>query len=112
MTSNFLAKITGFAISMKDWALAGCPQRSPEWIAEIFEEHCKPCEFYNPSRNVFRQKGYCEKCGCHVSADPNNPLNKIVSPLNSCPLDPPKWGGTIECKQKSHSNEKENNEHS
>ena len=93
---NFMQKITGFAISMKDWIAAGCPKRSPEWIAEIFETHCQPCDEYNPGRNLLGQKGYCMKCSCHVSADPDNPVNKIVSPLNSCPLDPPKWGRTIE----------------
>ena len=92
---NYMAPIK-FTISMAQWIAAGCPMRSPEWVAEIFEDHCRPCEFYNPGPNLLRQRGYCEKCGCHVSPDGNNPLNKIVDPNNSCPLDPPRWGGTIE----------------
>lgn len=105
---NFLSKITGFSISMADWILAGCPSRSPEWVEEIFETHCKPCEHYFPTRNMLGQKGGCGKCGCHVSADHTNPLNKIVDPNNSCPLDPPRWGGTIECKQQREQREREN----
>jgi len=103
--TDFMAPIK-FTISMKDWIVAGCPMRSPEWVEEIFTEHCRPCDFYKPGRNIFGQKGYCEKCGCHVSASSTNPLNKILDPNNACPLDPPKWGRTIE-KFKKHSN-KEN----
>jgi len=108
--SNFMTKITDFTISMRDWMLAGCPSRSPEWVAEIFTEHCEPCEFFDPGRNILGQKGHCDKCGCHVSANSNNPLNKIVDPNNSCPLDPPKWGNTIENREQRLNREQKEKE--
>lgn len=84
------------SMTFLQWALAGCPVRAPEEIAEIFAAHCAPCEFYNPGKNILGKPGYCEKCGCHVSAAPDDVFNKIRDPLVSCPLDPPKWQRSIE----------------
>lgn len=92
---NYMAPIK-FAVSMAQWIAAGCPSRSPEWVSEIFHTHCEPCEYYFPGRTMLGQNGGCGKCGCHVSADSSNPLNKIVDPNNSCPLDPPRWGRNVE----------------
>lgn len=83
-------------MSFLDWALHGCPVRNPEEVKETFETHCRPCEFYNPGKNVLGKMGYCEKCGCHVSPDGDDVFNKIRDPLISCPLDPPKWKRSIE----------------
>lgn len=110
---NFMGPIN-FTLSMAQWAAAGCPTRSPEWVKEIFETHCRPCEFYKPGRNLLGQKGYCQKCGCHVSDDPDNPVNKIVNPNNSCPLDKPRWRSTVENREQRlarEQQERENNGH-
>jgi len=106
MENNFMAKVTGFTISMTQWVLAGCPRRSPEWVAEIFETQCRPCPWYDAEdRTIFGSKGLCTKCGCHVSADHTNPLNKIVDPANACPLDPPRWEAIIEIDKRQPNNE-------
>ena len=90
-----LRMAANFVMTARDWALAGCPARHPDEIRQIFETHCRPCEFYSTDRNILGKKGYCEKCGCHVSADPDDLLNKIHDPLVSCPLDPPRWDRSI-----------------
>lgn len=85
-----------FTMTMIEWARAGCPFRPKEEVRQIFDEQCRPCENYNPGRNILGKKGYCELCGCHVSDDVHDPLNKILDPLVSCPLDPPKWERRLE----------------
>jgi hypothetical protein len=90
-----------FVLNAMEWALHGCPARAPEDIKEIFETHCQPCEFFNEGRNIFGKVGFCEKCGCHVSADPDTLVNKIRDPLIGCPLDPPKFGPTIKIERKT-----------
>lgn len=95
---GFMAKITGFVLSYAAWAKEGFPRRSPEWVVEIFETHCKPCQYYDPNGTTpFGSVGTCTRCGCHVSDDCEDMLNKIVLPTSSCPLDPPKWKASVEC---------------
>lgn len=90
-----MQKVTGFVVAYKDWAAAGFPRRSPEWVQEIFDI-CKTCPLYNPEgKTPFGSVGTCEKCGCHVSNDPEDMLNKIVLPNTSCPLDPPRWNASV-----------------
>lgn len=95
---SFMQKVTGFLVAYADWAAAGFPRRAPEWVAEIFENHCKPCEWYDPDGvTPFGKVGTCKFCSCHVSADFDDMQNKIVLPNTSCPLDPPKWQASVEC---------------
>jgi hypothetical protein len=76
---------------------AGFPRRSPEWIAELFNTHCRPCEWYDPDgRTLIRRRGVCLKCGCHVSDIFDRLDNKLMFPNASCPLDPPKWGPSVD----------------
>ena len=94
-----MAKIQGFLVAYRDWAAAGYPRREPAWVKEIFETHCTPCEMYEPeSRTLFGSVGVCGRCGCHVSADGEDMLNKIVMPTQGCPLDPPKFRASVEWK--------------
>lgn len=92
-----MTKVTGFLVAYRDWAAAGFPRRSPEWVKEIFETHCQKCPIYDPKAvTPFGSVGTCGKCGCHVSADPEDMLNKIVLPTSSCPLDPPLWRASVD----------------
>ncbi|MHC4120137.1 MAG: hypothetical protein ACYSWO_21800 [Planctomycetota bacterium] len=94
---TIMQKIAGFTISYADWAAEGFPRRSPEWIAEIFAEHCQPCEWYAPEeKTLLGRQGVCRRCGCHVSAAPRRLDNKLLLPNTSCPLDPPLWGSSVE----------------
>lgn len=96
---GFMQKVSGFLVAYADWVAAGFPRRSPEWVKEIFETHCKPCEWYDANaKTVFGKQGMCTRCGCHVSADFDDMQNKIVLPNTSCPLDEPKWKANIQCK--------------
>jgi len=99
---GIMAKVSGFLVTFKDWAAAGFPRRSPEWVKEIFETHCQPCEWFDAEgRTPFGSVGTCRRCGCHVSPDGEDMLNAIVMPNKSCPLTPPKWGANIEEKDKT-----------
>lgn len=94
---NFFAKITGFVVAYAEWRAAGFPRREPAWVKEIFETHCKPCEWYDPdAHTLLGAKGVCTHCSCHVSDNPNEDMNKIVWPTVSCPLTPPKWEANVE----------------
>ena len=92
---GFMEKATGFALSFRDWFAAGMPWRHPEEVSELFE-NCLPCPFYNSERRAFVgwPKGTCERCGCHVSADPNAILNMVNKPNKACPIG--KWLPIIE----------------
>lgn len=107
---GFLAKIVGFTISFKDWYAAGMPWRTPEETQELFDKHCRgrkvspdgwalkpdPCPEYAPERRAFIgwPKGTCNACGCHVSGDAFELLNKVSKPHMGCPLD--KWKKVID----------------
>jgi hypothetical protein len=79
-------KVTGFLVAFKDWRAAGYPRRSPEWVSELFETHCRPCPFYDPEgKTPLGTVGICGKCGCHVSDNPETMLNKLVLPTEGCP---------------------------
>lgn len=97
---SFMQKVTGFLVAYKDWVAAGFPRRAPEWVFEIFENHCKPCDYYDPEgKTPLGSVGTCGKCGCHVSDDPEDMLNKIVLPTSFCPLDPPRWNASVDRNQ-------------
>lgn len=94
---TFMNKLSGFTIAFATWAGAGFPRRSAEWVKEIFETHCEPCDWYRSDKKTFwGDKGVCIYCECHVSDDVDNMRNKIVMPNNRCPLDPPKWGSDVD----------------
>jgi len=100
---TFMAKVTGFLVTWKDWASAGFPKRSPEWIRELFGI-CKACPEYDPEgKTPLGTVGICRICGCHVSDDPDTTLNKLLMPNTSCPLG--KWQASIECKNDPPTNE-------
>ena len=88
---NFMSKVVDFMVHYKNWAKAGYPKRSPEWVKELFAI-CKACEYYQPEgKNPLSQAGFCPpglcgKCGCHVSDDPAQELNALIYPTKPCPL--------------------------
>jgi len=61
---------------------AGRPLRTEEEIAEIYDEQCSPCEYFDNDS--------CGLCGCHVRRE-GTTLNKLAWGTEKCPDDPPKW---------------------
>jgi hypothetical protein len=93
---TFMQKLKGFTITMAQWVAAGRPRREPQWVAEIFNDKCKPCPFYDPDRwSLFGDLGVCKLCECHVSDDPEKMTNKIVMPNTKCPDNPPRWVAAV-----------------
>ena len=61
---TFMGKVSGFTVAFASWAKAGFPRRSAEWVAEIFNTHCKPCQWYEPDgHTLLGDKGKCGRCG-------------------------------------------------
>lgn len=71
----------------RKWVQSGKPYRTAERIAEIFDEKCKPCEFFNQEGE---SKGSCGVCGCRLLRE-GKFLNKLAWATTQCPLTPPKW---------------------
>lgn len=74
------------------WERAGRPVRTPEQIRELFEKHCRPCEFFEPHRSR-KDRGRCLLCGCKVNLQS---LNKLKWATEQCPDDPPRWLATVD----------------
>jgi len=109
---NFMQQVAGFLVNFSDWLAAGRPTRAPEWVAQIFKDHCEPCDQYEPNgRTIAGSRGKCAQCGCHVSSDPTDPLNKLIYPNLGCPLDPPKFEASIQV-EFTTDNEEQNNDQS
>lgn len=98
---GYMAKLVGFTISFKDWALAGFPRRDPDEVRELFNTYCNPsghrCEQYDPDARtipIVGIKGVCLGCGCHVSSNPAELLNALTIPTKSCPMG--KFGASVD----------------
>ena len=89
--TNFLTKGYNLATTFLDWAKAGYPGRHPDDVKSLFDEHCKPCEAYDPNARSLpflpvNSTGICVACGCHVSDDANEWVNALTIPVKACPL--------------------------
>ena len=92
---GFMSKVVGFTVAFRDWRAAGYPRRAPEWVAELFNAHCKGCDMHQPeARNALGAKGLCQGCGCHVSPDAAEPRNMLIYPTKPCPMG--KFSATVE----------------
>ena len=106
---GFMTNVCGFVVSFKNWCEAGMPWRSPAEAQELFTTHCRgifrnnsgnvtiePCPEYDPEKRAFPgwPKGTCLMCGCHVSGDAYQLLNKVNKPHHGCPLG--KWDKVID----------------
>ncbi len=112
---GFLSRISGFVLSLKQWHEAGMPWRSPDETKDLFEKHClgiigrdsdgtiiaQQCPEYDPERRAFVgwPRGTCLACGCNVSADAYEILNKVNKPNQGCPLR--KWLKVVEFAENS-----------
>lgn len=92
---SFMERVKGAVVTYSKWVADGCPRRHPDEVKEIFEQHCKPCEHYEPfDWSDTGRKGRCALCRCHVSPNPEDLFNKITIPQASCPID--KWANVVE----------------
>jgi hypothetical protein len=77
------------------WEKAGRPLRSPERIAQIHDELCKPCDYYSTHLGF----NTCQLCGCGLRKK-GAMMNKIAWATTSCPDKPPKWTAEVEVASK------------
>jgi hypothetical protein len=89
--------IQGYRREKEEWKNAGKPMRSDERVAEIFDNHCKPCENYIPIP-LLEDRGQCGVCTCLLSKDDDN-MNKIRWATTRCPLAEPKWTEDVDKKE-------------
>ena len=81
-------QVASFTAAQVRWITAGRPVRSPERIAEIFTQLCRPCEHFRPGRT--EDEGSCRLCGCCLRRN-GGLLNKIKMATEQCPKSPPAW---------------------
>lgn len=78
--ATFGEKVTNYFSALRKWAANGCPTRTPEERAELFNNHCNGCERFD------REAHACKNCGCKVSADGSPLENKLAMATEHCPL--------------------------
>jgi hypothetical protein len=86
-------RITSFATSVSRWVAAGRPIRSEQRVAEIFTQHCRPCQHFKPGRSD--AEGKCGLCGCRLRSEAGV-MNKIKMATEGCPKTPPAWEPEVE----------------
>ena len=80
---SIVDKLAHYAVALGLWAIAGFPSRTPDEVAAIYAEHCRPCEKHDPVSDA------CGICGCNVRTDGAPVRNKIAMGTEHCPLE--KW---------------------
>lgn len=78
--ATFGEKVDNWFGALRRWAAHGCPTRTKEERAELFETHCQGCDRYDP------KKGICKNCGCNVNATGAPIVNKLAMATEHCPL--------------------------
>ena len=72
----------------KKWIAAGKPVRSPERVAELFDNVCSPCEYF-VATGV--DKGVCGLCRCSLKRYVGAWFNKLEWGTTRCPAKKPRW---------------------
>lgn len=86
-------RIKNYLAEKKLWEEAGCPTRSKDRIAEIYQI-CKKCPNLLNTLSFER----CEICGCNINL--GYVMNKLAwSTIEECPDNPPRWVDRMEQKK-------------
>ncbi len=78
-TPGFVRRTLSYAEALIAWAAAGRPERSDKEVERIFYQHCKPCNWFDPEKQI------CRGCGCRVAENGVAVLNKIKMATEHCP---------------------------
>lgn len=76
-------QIWSYTTALARWEAAGRPKRTTDDVKAIYDEHCTPCEHFDP------EKQSCRKCGCKVRRSGRAMQNKIAMATEHCPMK--KW---------------------
>lgn len=80
--NRLLTRTARYVAAVARWRLAGCPTRSDQRVAEIYEQICRRCEHFSQDR--------CQLCGCPVHSGSLALRNKLRMATERCPAG--KWG--------------------
>ena len=80
---GFIVLGINYTVAIGRWLLEGRPVRAPEEVAEIFNNTCSPCVYFNRTRQS------CKVCGCRANRHGSALVNKIAMKTESCPRN--KW---------------------
>jgi hypothetical protein len=78
-TRGIVRRAVSYAEALIEWTAAGKPKRSDKEVEQIFNQHCKPCRWYDPEKQI------CRGCGCRVADSGYVVLNKIKMATEHCP---------------------------
>jgi hypothetical protein len=76
---GLVRRAISYTEALARWTTAGRPERSDKEVERIFHQHCKPCKWYDPERQI------CRGCGCRVAENGYAVLNKIKMATENCP---------------------------
>ena len=78
---GLVRRALSYTEALARWTAAGQPERSDKDVERIFHQHCKPCSWFDPERQI------CRGCGCRVAENGYAVLNKIKMATENCPRD-------------------------
>jgi len=76
---GLVRRAISYTAALTRWPTAGQPERSDKDVERIFNQHCKPCKWYDPEKQI------CRGCGCRVAENGVAVLNKIKMATEHCP---------------------------
>jgi len=76
---GLVRRAISYTEALTRWTTAGQPERSDKDVERIFHQHCKPCKWYDPEKQI------CRGCGCRVAENGVAVLNKIKMATEHCP---------------------------
>ncbi len=79
-SASFGESVKNYFGAVRRWVASGRPTRSEKEIEQLFNEHCKGCDRYDPVKHA------CKSCGCQVSVDSSPLSNKLAMATEHCPI--------------------------
>jgi hypothetical protein len=72
-------QLNNYRLAVTRWIKAGRPKRTDEEINNIYENHCKKCDWYDA------KSSRCKGCGCRVVPKGLALVNKLKMATEHCP---------------------------
>ena len=76
-------KVLRYGKAVARWVKAGRPVRTPDEVARIYDDLCRPCDDFDVEKET------CKVCGCPVRKSAKALRNKIGMATEHCPGE--KW---------------------
>jgi len=76
---SLITQVNNYRLAVTRWIKAGRPKRTDDEIKEIYEKHCKSCDWYD------KETSRCKGCGCRVVPKGLALTNKLKMATEHCP---------------------------